>query len=292
MAASSKFTEPGFIRRLETLYLVARRVLGGSLNADRKSTRKGTGITFADYAEYHRGDDYRAIDWRVYARTEELVIKLFEMEEDATIYLLLDCSHSMKSKFLEAKQLAAALGYIGINCLDRIVVYGMADKLTPILEPSRGKGAVIPFLRSLEEAETFGSDTDFTTCIKNLQARHRKKGMVLCVSDFLYPSGFTSGLQLLQGLKHDVYCLQIHDSADLNCELKGDVELECIETKARNKVTITPKEAKAYQQALAEWNENLRKECSKRGIGHLTTTSKDRFESTVTNIIRKGGLAG
>ena len=112
MAETTTFTDSAFIRRLESLYLIARRVLGGSLQADRKSTRKGTGITFADYAEYSLGDDYRAIDWRVYARTEDLVIKLFEIEEDTTIYLLLDCSHSMASKFTEARQLAAALGYI------------------------------------------------------------------------------------------------------------------------------------------------------------------------------------
>lgn len=78
-------TDPAFIRRLDSLYLLARKVLGGSLQADRRSTRKGTGITFADYAEYYHGADYRAIDWRVYARFESLVIKLFELEEDATV---------------------------------------------------------------------------------------------------------------------------------------------------------------------------------------------------------------
>ena len=58
-------TDPAFIRRLEGLYLLARKVLGGSLQADRKSTKKGAGITFADYAEYSLGDDFRSIDWRV-----------------------------------------------------------------------------------------------------------------------------------------------------------------------------------------------------------------------------------
>ena len=286
------FTDPKFIRRLESLYLLSRRVLGGSLQADRKSRQKGTGITFADYSEYNFGDDYRAIDWRVYARTEELFIKLFEMEEDATIYLLLDTSHSMQSKLIEAKQLAAALGYIALNCMDRLVTYGMADKLQPIQEPSRGKGAVLPFLKNLEAYETFGSDTDFTTCIKSLQARHIKKGMVLVISDFLYPNGFDDGLRLLQGLKHDVYCLQIHDPADLDCEWKGDVLLECVETKKTNKVTITKKEAEAYKEAVLEWNNDLKKACMKRGLGYLQTTSMEDFEQIVSNIIRKGGLAG
>ena len=70
-------TEPSFIRKLDGLYLLARKVLGGSLQSDRKSTKKGAGITFADYAEYHPGDDFRSIDWRVYARFEQLGGELF-----------------------------------------------------------------------------------------------------------------------------------------------------------------------------------------------------------------------
>ncbi|MGJ8654888.1 MAG: DUF58 domain-containing protein [Akkermansiaceae bacterium] len=284
------FTDPKFIRRLESLYLLSRRVLGGSLQADRKSRKKGTGITFADYSEYNFGDDYRAIDWRVYARTEELFIKLFEMEEDATIYLILDTSHSMQSKLLHAKQLAAALGYIALNCMDRLVTYGMADKLQQLQEPSRGKGAVLPFLRNLENYETFGNDTDLTACMKELQARHNKKGMVLIISDFLYPNGFNDGLRLLQGLRHDVFCLQIHDPQDLECDMKGDVLLECIETKKSTKVTVTKKEAEAYKKAITKWNDDLKATCLKRGLGYLQTTSIDDFEKIVSHIIRKGGL--
>ena len=74
--AEGELTNAAFIRRLESLYLLARRVLNGTLQADRKSIRKGAGITFADYAEYHPGDDYRAIDWRVFARFDQRVIKL------------------------------------------------------------------------------------------------------------------------------------------------------------------------------------------------------------------------
>ena len=286
----ANLTSPAFIQRLESLFLLARRVLGGTLQADRKSRKKGTGITFADYAEYRLGDDYRAIDWRVYARFDQLVIKLFELEEDATIYVLFDCSHSMVSKFVPAKQLAAGLGYIGLNCLDRVALYGMADKLTPLMEPGRGKGKVFPLLRSLEEAQSFGKDTDFTSCVKELQARHRKKGVVIVISDFLYPSGFEKGLKLLGGLGHDVFALQVHDSKDLDCDWKGDIEIECVETQQREKLTITPREAEAYRKAMAEWNENLRKQCAQNGIGLASTNENVPFDEVIQSILRKGGL--
>lgn len=289
--AAGDLTNAAFIRRLESLFLLVRRVLGGSLQADRKSPRKGAGIMFADYAEYHHGDDYRAIDWRVFARNDQLVIKLFELEEDATLYLLIDLSHSMAAKLASSKKLAAALGYIALNCQDRVAVYGMADELKPLLEASRGRGKVFPLLRSLETAASFGNDTNFSACTKSLQARHRKKGLVVVISDFLFPQGYSEGLKRLSGLGHDVHAIQLLAAEDLSCDWKGDVEIECIETGQREKITITASEADAYEQAVSEWNEGLKTECARRGIGFSRATPGDAFEDVIQTILRKGGLA-
>lgn len=283
-------TDPSFIRKLDGLYLLARKVLGGSMQADRKSTKKGSGITFADYAEYHPGDDFRSIDWRVYGRFEQLVVKLFEIDEDATVYILLDESPSMKSKFLTARQLAAGIGYIALHMLDQLCVYGLADRLQPILERTRGRGKVLPFLRGLENATTFGSDTNFTACAREFQARHRRKGIIVVISDFLFPSGFDDGLKFLQWNRHEVFCLQVQDENDTKCDWKGDVELTCVETGQRQRLTITPREAKLYEQAVADWNESLRKCCAKRGIGLASTTPQVPFEVVITDILRRGGL--
>jgi uncharacterized protein (DUF58 family) len=285
-------TDPAFIRRLETLYLLARKILGGSLQADRRSSKKGAGITFADYAQYSLGDDYRSIDWRVYARFESLLIKLFELEEDATIYLLLDCSPSMTGKHTYAKELAAALGYIALNTLDRLAVYGLADHLKPLFDPMRGRNHVLPFLRSLEAAPTFGVDTDFTTCAREFEARRRRRGLVCVISDFLFPDGFEEGLGRLQWNRHEVFCLQTLDEQDLRCAWKGDVTLECVETGASQRVTVSPREAALYEKAMAEWNEGLRQSCAKRGMGLTSTTPAVAFDEVIQNLLRRGGLVG
>lgn len=283
-------TDPAFIRKLDGLYLLARKVLGGSLQSDRKSTRKGAGITFADYAEYHPGDDFRSIDWRVYARFEQLVVKLFEIDEDATVYVLLDESHSMRSKFLFGRQLGAALGYIALHMLDQLCVYGLADKLNPLLDRCRGRGKVLPFLRSLNETQTFGADTNFTACAREFMARHHRKGIIVVISDFLFPGGFDDGLKLLQYHNHDVFCLQVQDDTDTKCDWKGDVELTCVETNQRQRVTITPREARLYEQAVADWNAGLKKSCARRGIGLASTTPEIPFEHVIQDILRRGGL--
>lgn len=284
------FTDPAFVRRLESLYLLARKVLNGSLQADRKTIRKGAGITFADYAEYRLGDDYRSIDWRIYAKFESLIIKLFELEEDATIYLLVDGSRSMESKFRYARELAAALGYIALNSLDRLCVYGLADTLRPVVDPCRGRGKTMSFLQSLEEMEIFGSDTDFTLCAREFQARRKRKGLVIVISDFLYPGGFEEGLKYLQWHRHELFCLQVQDDRDRRCDWKGDATLECVETGATRRITVTATEARAYERAVEEWHEGLRQYCARRGIGLASTGPEVAFDVVIREILRRGGL--
>lgn len=283
-------TDPEFIRKLDSLYLLARKVLSGSLQADRRSVRKGTGITFADYAEYHYGADYRAIDWRVFARFESLVVKLFEIEEDATIHLLLDCSRSMESKFLYTRQLAAALGYIALNSLDRLALFSLGEQLQPMLQPTRGRGAVMKFLQALDDAGTISGDTRFNECCRVFQARRPRRSVVIVLSDFLFPEGFEEGLRFLQWHRHDVYCLQVQNEDDTACSWKGDVDLECVETGQRRRVTISPREAELYEQAVADWNGKLQDCCAGYRIGLASTDPAIPFEDVIQDILRRGGL--
>lgn len=283
-------TDPAFIRKLESLYLLARKVLGGTLQADRKSTKKGVGITFADYSEYSIGDDHRAIDWRVYARLESLMIKLFELEEDVTIYFLLDASRSMNSKFLYARQLVAALAYIALHSMDKIVIYGMTDQLKPITTPTLGRGKTLEVLRNLEETEVFEGTSDFNKAVKTLQQWNPRRGMVIPVSDFFFPGGYEEALKFLQWNKHEVFCIQTQDPAERLCLLKGDVELECVETAQRRKITITGSIASAYEQAVRDWNSGLDRFCARHGIGLVSTTSDIPFDEVIQKILRRGGL--
>lgn len=285
-----RLTDPEFVRRLDSLHLLARKVLGGTLQADRKSTAKGSGVTFADYAEYYYGADYRAIDWRVFARFESLVIKLFELEEDATIYVLVDISRSMESKSLYARQLAAALGYISLNSLDRLAVYALGDTLTPLLDTCRGRSNAFAMLRALDEVETVPGDTRFNACCRVFQARHKRRGLVLVISDFLFADGFEEGIKYLGFHGHDVYALQVQDGNDTRCDFKGDADLVCVETDARRRVTVTDREARRYEQAVRDWNESLRRCCARRGVGLAATETDTPFERVVEDILRRGGL--
>jgi len=92
----SALFELSLLRRLERLRLVARHVRAGQATGERRSTKRGTSVEFADYRDYARGDDLRRVDWNIYARLERPFVKLFEEEEDLAVHVLLDGSGSME----------------------------------------------------------------------------------------------------------------------------------------------------------------------------------------------------
>ena len=59
----------------------AGRPVQPASTAPRTSARR---VDFADYREYHPGDDYRRIDYPLFARTGHLFIRLFEAEDDVS----------------------------------------------------------------------------------------------------------------------------------------------------------------------------------------------------------------
>ena len=85
-----------FLKTLEYLYIVSKKVFAGRARAERRTRKVGSGIEFADYREYVPGDDLRYLDWNIYGRMDKLLLRLFEEEEDLYIYLLLDISDSMR----------------------------------------------------------------------------------------------------------------------------------------------------------------------------------------------------
>ena len=134
--AAAPLLSSDFLRRLEALELVSKKVLAGRMKGDRLSKRKGRGSEFADFRPYSVGDDLRFLDWNLFGRLEKLFLRLFLEEEDLHVYLLVDNSRSMDfgtpTKLRYAQQVAAALGFVGLVNMDRVTIEVVGSK-----EPAR-----------------------------------------------------------------------------------------------------------------------------------------------------------
>src|SRR5438045_7097140 len=121
----SALLTPELLRRLEQFQLLAARRAKSSARGERRSRARGQSVEFADYRNYVVGDDLRFLDWNLFARLDRLFLRLFMEEEDLHVYVLVDNSLSMEfgspTKLRYACQVAAALGFVGLVNMDRVV---------------------------------------------------------------------------------------------------------------------------------------------------------------------------
>ena len=168
--------EPALLAKLERLQLGTRNRLAGRFSGEHRSVRYGTSLDFADYREYHPGDDFRRIDYSLYARTDQLFIRLFEAEDDLALRILLDTSSSMSfhGKWRQAARLAAALGFVGIIRRDAVQLFTVP---TGKAHRFNGRGAVPVMMRHLEQLVPDGP-TDVDAAATALLARAGLPGQV------------------------------------------------------------------------------------------------------------------
>lgn len=282
-----------FLVRIERLFLVSKKMAAGSTQAFRRSRKLGSGLEVADFRPYVDGDNLRDVDWNYYASTRELIVRLFEEEEDLHIYLLMDVSASMRigdgARFDYARRLTAALAYIGLSNLDRVSVVPFADDTEGYLPPSRGRSQIWKVFRFLDQ--TFaGSRTNTENAFRRFVAQTRRPGLVVVISDFYDPSGFVEGLNYLRFHRFEPMVLHLFDDADLDPALSGDLDMVDCETGERVSVTVTPTLLAAYRQAHDELMAELADFCRTKNVLYLRTPIQQPFDELVLRIFRLGGF--
>jgi len=282
-----------FIKKLEYLSLVSRRVFRGQILARRRTMQLGGGIEFADHREYTPGDDFRYLDWNVYARHGELLLKRFQEEEDLHVYFLIDCSKSMAFgtpvKFDLARQVAAALAYIALADLDRVAVVAFAGEIVADFPLTRGKARILSLLKFLEGLTTQGAATDLARTVTGFVHRTQRRGLVVVISDLFDPGGFARGLDLLRHHRYEPHIIQLYDRREAEPDIKGDVELFDVETAAVRKVTITEKNLRQYRQVFERFQESLRSYCNAYGLSCIRTTADIPFDELILMMMRIAG---
>jgi uncharacterized protein (DUF58 family) len=282
-----------FLKKLEYLSLVSRRVFRGQLLAQRRTMQLGGGIEFADHREYTPGDDFRYLDWNVFARHDELLLKRFQEEEDLHVYILLDSSRSMAFgqpvKFDYARQVAAALAYIALADLDRVAVVAFAGDVIADFPLTRGKARILSLLKFLEKLEPQGTLTDLGRMARNFVHRGQRRGLAVVISDLFDPNGFEGGLDLLRHHRYEPHVVQIYDRRDAQPDVKGDVELVDSETGAIQKVTITERNLRQYDRIFGEFLESVRKYCNTYGIGATRSMTDIPFDELLLRMMRAAG---
>ncbi len=289
----SNLLSPELLARLERLELVSRKMFRGRMKGERRSRRKGQSVEFADFRNYVAGDDLRFMDWNLYARLDKMFLKLFLEEEDLHFFALIDASRSMSfgepTKLFYAKQLAAALGFIGLIRADRVKIetLGLSRRTAgPVLRGRRSLWRMLEYLQNLED----GQDVSLLEGVKNFCLRNSGKGILVLLTDLMEKTGYEAALRVLLAQQMDVYVIHLLSPEELNPNLHGDLRLIDSEDADVAEVTISRPLLNRYKQTLAAFIDGARDYCTRRGMTYIMANTSQPVEQLVTKYLRQRGL--
>jgi uncharacterized protein (DUF58 family) len=284
---------PNLLSQLERMELVSRKIFRGRMKGERRSKRKGQSVEFADFRSYVPGDDLRFIDWNLYARLDRLFLKLYLEEEDLHFYALIDGSSSMDfgnpTKFRYAKQLTAALAYIGLCRADRVKIELMDDAkatATPVLRGRHNLWRMLAYLESLP----CGKNVDMESAIKSFVLRNSGKGILVFITDLMDKSGYETALRYLVARNLDVYVIQVLSPAEIDPDIKGDLRLIDCEDADVAEISVSQRLIDRYRQTLATYIQQAKDFCARRGIVYMMTSTQRPVDRLITRYLRQRGL--
>lgn len=278
---------PALMARLESLQLSSRHRLMGRFGGEHKSKRYGNTVDFADFREYHPGDDFRRIDYHVLARLDQVLIKLFEADDEITVRLLIDTSASMSigGKMEQAKRLAAAMGFVALTAHDSVTVHTF-----PARGPAprfAGRASVPGFLSFVDDLEPTGL-TPFAEAAGHLLSQSSLPGLTVVLSDLLTREW--RSLVQLRASGSDVTVVHILCSEDLEPEFAGDLELVDTELGDRLTVSVTDEVAIDYRARVRDWRDTVARTARGSGGSYLAVDASDDVEAMLLQTWRSAGV--
>jgi uncharacterized protein (DUF58 family) len=256
--------------------LRARRVVEGALAGRHRSLHTGHSLEFVGHRAYTPSDEWRHIDWKVFAKTDRWVVREQEEETNLRATLLVDASHSMAyagqgrlPKMRYAAILAAALGYLLVHRRESVGLGFFNDALKEFV-PARGGAAHLSYLLDLLDKARPAGTTDLKKVLEEAGQRLPRRGLVVLLSDFLAPpETLLAAVRTLTGRKHEVIALQILDPDERDLGFDGDFIFEDLETGQ----TLRAEAAEirgVYRRLMAERQERIARALTSLGVDHYS----------------------
>jgi uncharacterized protein (DUF58 family) len=297
MTSRSRFFDPEGLARLGNRELVARQVVEGFLTGRHRSPYHGFSVEYLDHRAYAFGDDLRALDWKLLARTDKYHVKLFRDETNLRATILLDCSASMSfksgalSKLEYGSYLAAALAHLMLRQNDAVGLV-LFDREVRTAVPPRARPSQFRQILNLLDQARAGNDTDVGAVLHSIAERIKRRGLVIVISDLIDDAArIANGLQHFRHDKHEVVVFHVMDDAELTFPWDRITRFKDLEGHGR--LVANPKSLRAkYLSRLAAFLDSVKSACVERSISYNLVDTKEPYEVFLAAYLEKRARMG
>jgi len=280
------------IKKVRKIEIKTRGLSSHIFSGEYHSAFKGRGMSFSEVREYQYGDDVRAIDWNVTARSGKPHIKVFEEERELTVMLLADVSGSsffgaaaqMKNEILT--EICAVLAFSAINNNDKVGVLFFSDRIEKFIPPKKGKQHILRIIRELIDFEPAGKGTDFGEALRYFNNVVKKKSICFALSDFM-TRNYEAALRIVSR-KHDVVGVHLFDQREAELPDVGLIHARDAESgKLLYIDTSSAAVRKVYAERFAFNFEYCKTTFRKSGADLISINSRDSYVNALLKFFRK-----
>lgn len=286
MPASKRFLHPEAVRRIARLELRAGHIVEGFLSGIHRSPYYGQSIEFRQHREYTPGDDFRHVDWKVWAKQDKYYVKQFEEDTNLRCTLLVDISNSMRygsgtwTKYDYACTLAASLAYLLLRQQDSVGCVAFDDKIRAIVPQKTHRAHLNSIVEALS-AENPSGKTGLESVLRRAAEDFPRRSMMVLVSDLLVerPSLF-GGIKRLRSQGHDVIIFHVLDDDELEFPFTGPSRFEGLEDDRY--LNCNPRALReGYLAALHDYLEEVRKGAAVYGADYSLVRTREPLDAVL-----------
>ncbi len=277
------------VERLYYIELFTKRAVRSALLGDYKSRTRGQGFNFDQHKKYQVGDDFRQIDWNVFARLQEVFVKKNLEDKQLEVVVVTDLSRSMElvTNALSKKEIlfeiTAALSFSAVADQIGAGLLAFADKIEEYIAPAKGRRQVWKILERLWNLSPGTVETDLSLPLEFLHTRLKKSSLVFYLSDFVGREDlFHSPYLKMVTKKHDLVPIVIEDRLEaVFPATRGFVRIRDLESNREVAVRTSPKRQQLYNQQMQQRREELQSSFYRLGLDHVWVRSDRPYINTL-----------
>lgn len=290
------------VRALRHMLFTTRRPVAGLYAGRHASPQRGRSVEFTDYRDYTPGDAPGDIDWKVYGRTERLVVKLFEQQSDMAVSLLVDGSASMAyrglpahglrliagvsegppSKYDQACRLAAAIGFLTVKQQDNVSFAVARDGLGAFHPAHSSHLHLRSILAAMEKnVPTSNREACLDQALVDFAQRITRRGLVILFSDLMEDmEGILRSLSMFIHRGNDVIVFHVLHPHEL--ELPPIEETLFVDSETGEELRLNVSDVRPlYEERLRAYLDAWSAAFRQRGIDYTRVRTDEPFQKAL-----------
>lgn len=284
------------LKKVRQVEVRTSRLVNDTLAGSYQSVFKGRGMNFDEVREYVPGDDIRAIDWNVTARTGVPHIKKFTEERELTIVLMIDISGSgdfgsaASSKREIMAEIGSVLAFSAVRNNDKVGLVLFSDFVELYIPPKKGRSHILRLIREILFFQPQGRKTDLVVPLDFVNEVTKRKCVTFLISDFCLPGDFEKALARLQpklqvsNRRHDLISMIISDPREHALPDVGWLTIEDAESGAQVELnTADPSVRRGYAEIAADRKKSLHKTIRSAGVDLLDLSTDQSYIPPLLN---------